>query len=224
MQYLKVKNWDNFQQYKDRDPKWIKLHRGLLRDYEFGSLPDNQKACLLMIWLLAAETDNKIPNDVDWIQRQAQLKSKPDIKQLVTIGFLSVYDSVQDCTEVYIETETYSKETYSKETETEAREKFEILWKIYPRRDGSKSKAFEGYKSALKTGVEHGRIESGVRAYADSVRGKDQKYTAHFTTWLNGKRWESDYTPSATIIEQPAKSKWLSAADEYIAKHSQPAG
>jgi len=27
---LRVKNWGKFQHYKDRNPPWIKLHRGLL--------------------------------------------------------------------------------------------------------------------------------------------------------------------------------------------------
>ena len=33
-----VKNWDEFQHYKDRNPPWIKLHNHLLDDYEFEML------------------------------------------------------------------------------------------------------------------------------------------------------------------------------------------
>ena len=40
MEYLRIRNWENFQQYKDRDPKWIKLHRTLLEDYDFCKLSD----------------------------------------------------------------------------------------------------------------------------------------------------------------------------------------
>ena len=36
---LTPRNWHEFQQYKDRKPDWIKLHRGLLDDFEFQSLP-----------------------------------------------------------------------------------------------------------------------------------------------------------------------------------------
>ena len=38
--YFSVRNWDEFQHYKDRDPTWIKLYNRLLDDYAFGLLPD----------------------------------------------------------------------------------------------------------------------------------------------------------------------------------------
>jgi len=113
--YLTIKNWNQFQQYKDRDPKWIKLHRDILNDYEFDQLTEIQQNHLMKIWLLASKLDNKIPHDTTWIGRQIGAKSKVDIKQLVTHGFLLVYDNVQECTETYLETET--------ETETEKRER-----------------------------------------------------------------------------------------------------
>jgi hypothetical protein len=39
-QWLTIKNWSEFQHYKDRNPPWIKLHRALLDDYAFAALPD----------------------------------------------------------------------------------------------------------------------------------------------------------------------------------------
>ncbi|MDE2106835.1 MAG: hypothetical protein KGL39_56995 [Patescibacteria group bacterium] len=72
---------------------------------------------------------------------------------------------------------------------------FENLWSAYPRKDGSKSKAFEIYLRALRDGVTHETITGKVSEYARSVFGKEQKYVAHFTTWLNGRRWEADYQP-----------------------------
>ena len=67
MKYLEVANWDKFQHYKDRDPKWIKLYRELLDNYEYSHLPDTAKAHLVGVWLLAAKMDNKIPWDAKWI-------------------------------------------------------------------------------------------------------------------------------------------------------------
>lgn len=49
------KNWADFQHYKDRDPPWIKLHKKLLDDYEFQSLPVASRALAPMLWLLASE-------------------------------------------------------------------------------------------------------------------------------------------------------------------------
>lgn len=41
--FLRVKNFDRFQHYKDRTPPWIKLYNDLLDDYDFSCLPDAEK-------------------------------------------------------------------------------------------------------------------------------------------------------------------------------------
>lgn len=133
MRYLCVKNWEEFQQYKDREPKWIKLHRGLLRDYDFGVLSDKQKGQLMLIWLLAAETGNKVPYDAEWIKTQTQMREKPDLEQLVTSGFLFVYESVQDCTEMYKSVPREEKRREERE-ETRAKEDF-VLPDFIPKKE-----------------------------------------------------------------------------------------
>ena len=90
-EYLRVKNWQQFQHYKHRNPPWIKLHQSLLDDYDFARLPDASKLLALCIWLLAARTENKIPHDCAWIQSRCNLKSKPDCKILIDSGFIECY-------------------------------------------------------------------------------------------------------------------------------------
>src|SRR5262245_42965080 len=85
---LAVKNFDKFQHYKDRSPVWIKLYRSLLRDYEFASLPDAARGQLLLIWLLASETGNELPNDAAWIGRQINATETVNIELLISSGFL----------------------------------------------------------------------------------------------------------------------------------------
>jgi len=85
---LAVKNFDKFQHYKDRSPVWIKLYRSLLRDYEFASLPDAARGQLLLIWLLASETGNELPNDAAWIGRQINATEPVNIELLISSGFL----------------------------------------------------------------------------------------------------------------------------------------
>jgi hypothetical protein len=55
---LKVKNWSEFQHYKNRTPPWLKLHRGLLDDFEWHRLPDASRALAPMLWLLASEFED----------------------------------------------------------------------------------------------------------------------------------------------------------------------
>lgn len=57
MAVLRVRNWSEFQHYKDRSPAWIKLHKGLIDNYEFQRLSIASKALAPMFWLLASEHD-----------------------------------------------------------------------------------------------------------------------------------------------------------------------
>jgi len=98
MNYLSVKNWQQFQHYKDRSPPWIKLHRDLLRDYDFICLQDASKMHLMLIWLLASQLDNKIPYDEKFIRNQIGIDSKVNLNDLINKGFLIVDSGVlADC-------------------------------------------------------------------------------------------------------------------------------
>jgi len=99
MNYLKVKNWEDFQHYKDRDPKWIKLYRSLLDNYEYSLLSDAEKSHIIGIWLLAAKMGNKIPADPKWIQARIGATTKINIEKLKTLNFIELYQTIQNDTE-----------------------------------------------------------------------------------------------------------------------------
>jgi hypothetical protein len=88
MKYFRVRNWDKFQHYKNRNPPWIKLHTALLENYEFASLQDASKLLAMCIWMLAARSDNKMPVDAEWIRNKCNLKSKVDLSPLFEGGFI----------------------------------------------------------------------------------------------------------------------------------------
>jgi hypothetical protein len=83
-----VKNWGEFQHYKDRNPPWIKLHRALLDDYEFSRLQDASKAHLVLIWLFASQLDGAIPEDSGFLKKKLGLDKEPDLNVLIKHGFL----------------------------------------------------------------------------------------------------------------------------------------
>jgi uncharacterized phage protein (TIGR02220 family) len=88
MEYLRVKNWAEFQHYKDRNPPWIKLHRTLLDDYEFSCLQDASKAHLMLIWLFASQRDGLVPNDPKFLKMKLGLYSDPNLKYFISHGLL----------------------------------------------------------------------------------------------------------------------------------------
>lgn len=67
MRYLRVRNWEEYQHYKDRTPPWIKLYHRLLDDYEYACLPDAAKGHLLGLFMLASRLDNRLPADSEWL-------------------------------------------------------------------------------------------------------------------------------------------------------------
>ena len=117
MNYLRVKNWGEFQHYKDRNPPWIKLHRTLLDDYEFSCLQDASKAHLMLIWLFASQCDGRIPDDPKFLQKKLGLNSLPDLKSFKDHGLLIPEQDASKplalvASNLRLETEAYKEETY----------------------------------------------------------------------------------------------------------------
>ena len=107
MNTFSVKNFEKFQQYKDRAPPWIKLYNELTDDYAFCQLSDTAKAHLVLIWLLASRTSNRLPCDPDWIAKKISAQSPVDLDELFEAGFIEISDGEQqdraaDCGSRYI--------------------------------------------------------------------------------------------------------------------------
>ena len=51
---MKIKNWSQFQHFKDRRPPWIKLYRDILDDIEWHELDAKSAKVLVMLWLIAS--------------------------------------------------------------------------------------------------------------------------------------------------------------------------
>ncbi len=84
-------------------------------------------------------------------------------------------------------------------------EEFLEFWVAYPPHKGSKYEAFKSYQKARK-GKDHETIIRSATAYAEFCAITGQ-YIANATTWLNGKRWEVDYTTSITPARRPTYGK-----------------
>ena len=69
---------------------------------------------------------------------------------------------------------------------------FNQIWELYPRKVG-KSPALAKYIKARKDGVEFETVKAGVENYARFVKGKNEKYIKHGSTWFNQKGWEDEY-------------------------------
>lgn len=88
MEYLKVKNWTQFQHYKDRNPPWIKLHFALLSSPDWVMLDDASRVLAVACMLIASRNAGAIPDDPAYLKRVAYLHRTPDFKPLIECGFL----------------------------------------------------------------------------------------------------------------------------------------
>lgn len=114
---LKVKNWDKYQHYKDRNPPWIKLHYEIMTSRDWVCLDDASRVLAVACMLIASRNNGEIPADKGYIKRVAYLNSEPDFEPLIRCGFLVLDDDASNLlADARPETET---ETYTEETETE---------------------------------------------------------------------------------------------------------
>ena len=88
MKFFQVRNWDQFQHYKDRSPIWIKLYNDLLDNYNFTCLPDASKAHLVAIWMLASRNNNRLPQDKRWLEARICATESLDLELLFSSGFI----------------------------------------------------------------------------------------------------------------------------------------
>lgn len=107
--YFRVVNLDRFQHYKDRNPPWIKLHASVLDHYEFSRLPDASKQHLMLIWLLASRTDNKVVWDEAWVGQRISATDPVDLSVLREAGFIDLLEDSSSETEGKAEQKTRAR-------------------------------------------------------------------------------------------------------------------
>lgn len=195
MNYLRVKNWEQFQHYTDRNPPWIKLHRSLLDDYEFSRLQDASKAQLILIWLFASQNGGRIPEDASFLQLKLGLKKPPDLEFLVNQGFLIVE---QDASTTLAQGKqddslrALAREEKRRE-EKISTDRFEEFWKAYPRKV-KKPRAQRSWKALHLANGDFEKVMAGLEDAKRSEKwGRDDgRYIPHPATWLNDREWEDE--------------------------------
>jgi hypothetical protein len=118
---MKIKNWSQFQHFKDRRPPWIKLYRDILDDIEWHELDAKSAKVLVMLWLIASESDGVIP-DTKKLAFRLRMTEKDTEASLIKLSHWLEQDDINVISDGYQgdlpETET--------ETETEGETKTEL--------------------------------------------------------------------------------------------------
>jgi hypothetical protein len=84
-----IKNFEQFQNFRNPNPPWIKVYRSLWADPAFFDLPDAAKAHLLGLYSLAShQRDGKIPDNPKWLAHELRATEPINLKLLISLGFL----------------------------------------------------------------------------------------------------------------------------------------
>lgn len=72
---------------------------------------------------------------------------------------------------------------------------FEILWSMYPRKQG-KDRAFKSYQTARKSGTTYEEVGRGIQAYVEYIKanGINVQYVKMGSTFFSQKSWTDDWS------------------------------
>ena len=183
---MKPKNWSHFQHYKDRCPPWIKLHKELLNDRAFMTLPTASKALAPLLWLLASESkDGTFDASIDELTfrlRMPESDIKTGLKHLIDKGFF-VDDSevLAECYQDAIpETET--------ETETETKKSRSATRGSRLPADWKPNAELAEWSKAERPDLNLRKVLEEFRDYWTSVAGSKGVKLKWDATWRNWVR------------------------------------
>lgn len=187
---MKIKNWSQFQHFKDRRPPWIKLYRDLLDDVEWHELDAEAAKVLVMLWLIASEHDGCLP-DARVLSFRLRLPEK-QVKSIVSK--LSHWLDQDDIAPI---SERYQDDLPETERETEERQRESVA--IAP--SAPAKKAIEGKTGsrlppdwqpsdedkdfATKSGVPWNSEADKFRDYWSAQAGAKGRKTDWTATWRN---------------------------------------
>lgn len=197
---LRIKNWAEFQHFKDRNPPWIKLHKNVLERRDISAISDQSFRVLIGLWLLASEDKNKQGNLPDIWDICFRLR----MEEGKVIKALSELDS-------FVISSGYQRDAPEKRRDREETEVhlslFEEFWGLYPNKKG-KEKAFKYFHGALSNSTIED-ILLGLETY--KLNKEDWRPWMMPATWLNGKHWLDEY--GDPVDDTPATAEEIAAAE-----------
>ena len=223
MSGYRIRNWDTYQHYKDRNPAWVKLHWSILTSRDWVSLDDASRVLAVASMLLASRNEDErgvVPNDPAYIQRVAFLNSPPNFAPLVKCGFL-IPDGISESRE---------------EEEKEDRGRERVRAASVPLADASTShkatkKPYGELRKVLLTDEEHAKLSD---AYGDRMAAaieildtylasKGKRYASHYAVMKrNGWVWEKTGGGANPKQPQPVQTTAEREAARIAALHAVP--
>ena len=192
---MKVKNWSDFQHFKDRTPPWIKLYRYLLDDPDWHELSGDDAKMLIMIWLIASEDKNMDGNlpplkTLAFRLRISESKLKQSLNKLNNWLIQDDINVISNCHQLDIpETETETETEIEKETYSCAND-FETFWANYPKKK-SKGDALKAWK-AKKPRIDDVMFALSWQKESNDWNKSNGQFIPYPASYLNSEGWKDE--------------------------------
>ena len=132
MKYIEIVNWDKFQTFKDRRPKWVKLNTDIVEEFDedgfpkkFFNLPDTAKLTFLMLLCRRAYYHQCVPYKSNTQLKKMLGINTVNVQPLIDKGFIKILQNftktIQNFTEVYTNPTPEREREGEKEREKEGR-------------------------------------------------------------------------------------------------------
>jgi hypothetical protein len=209
---LKIKNWDKYQHYKPKNPKyqkkmsWFKLYGAdLLNDLDWSRLKPDEKVTLIELWCLASESEGILPS-VEEIAFRLRRDEKQMVKLLTELQGWLEDESIQGLYEVYttpiLENSREEKRAYTMTAKAVVTKAPSLLfakwWDSLPTERRTNRKGCEEKWKAKKLDKIAPKIISWTNMMKNS-RDWKEGFNPNPLTILNQERW-GDSDGSSSII------------------------
>lgn len=214
-QFILIKNFQQLQNYKNRNPPWIRLYCNILHEYDFVTgerkkfdlLSDHAQLCLVKLWALGSRFAWRIPYPNEpWLRAQIRVKAPIPMDELIKSTLIEIadasatqaackHDACPDTDgETDPETDLIGDQAVEQAIEEEETDwlsvGFEEFWKLYPRKV-AKTKAAKSWRTEVRK-RDIPLIMADVERRIESAdwRKEGGKFIPHPATYLNQRRWE----------------------------------
>lgn len=126
-------------------------------------------------------------------QRRLYLASAPIQDKSYSPHNKKLNSPIHEKTEEELST-TRTNTTSTNTTSAELTDRFEKLWKLYPRKKGRKD-ALRHYKGYVKEGITDEEIAEGIKSYIKEIEANktEDRYIKHGSAWFYQKGWTDEY-------------------------------
>lgn len=228
VRHYRIKNWDQFQQYKDRNPKWVKLHYETLSSSDWVNADDQTRVLMVVCMLVGSRHGGQIPDDPDYLKRVGYLNFHPTFDQLLKLGFL-IRPKYLRHKEIPVRNDTQETES---ERESEKKESlvgsaapmptrirysdgFEAFWKAYPT-DKLMSKKLAFTQWQRLSDEDRQLAVKAVPAFRDHCRMNPDYRPVHAERFLSQRRFDGFAAVESTgsVIDLSDKLRRMQAENE----------